>query len=74
MIISSSVVQRLSRLLLAALICLLIGGSVAAAPQQENLPEIVVENGTVMLPVIYGNEQVGVERPQVHTLIEVSRH
>ncbi len=57
MIISSSVVQRLSRLLLAALICLLIGGSVAAAPQQENLPEIVVENGTVMLPVIYGNEQ-----------------
>ena len=56
MIIKGRAVQTMSRLILAALFCLLLGGAVAMA-QPANLPEIVVENGTVMLPVIYGNEQ-----------------
>ena len=57
MIIKGRAVQTMSRLILAALVCLLLGGAVAMAQPQANLPEIVVENGTVMLPVIYGNEQ-----------------
>lgn len=57
MIINYRAVQRMSRLLFAALVCLWLVGSVALAQPLANLPEIVVENGTVMLPVIYGNEQ-----------------
>ena len=34
---------------------LLAGSVVAAAP--ESVPEVVVENGTVMLPIVHGNEQ-----------------
>ena len=56
MIIRSRAVPRMSRLLLVVAVCLLLGNSVAMG-QPANLPEIVVENGTVMLPVIYGNEQ-----------------
>ena len=57
MIIKGRAVQTMSRLILAALVCLWFGGAVAMAQPPATLPEIVVENGTVMLPVIYGNEQ-----------------
>jgi len=57
MIIKGRAVQTMSRLILAALVCLWLGGPVAMAQPPASLPEIVVENGTVMLPVIYGNEQ-----------------
>ena len=57
MIIKGRAVQTISRLILAALVCLWFGGAVAMAQPPATLPEIVVENGTVMLPVIYGNEQ-----------------
>ena len=57
MIIKGRLAQKLLRVLpLAVVICLLIGGSAAMA-EPANLPAIVVENGTVMLPVIHGNEQ-----------------
>lgn len=57
MIINGGAAQRMFRVLLVALVCLLFGGSVAMGQPPANLPEIVVENGTVMLPVTYGNEQ-----------------
>ena len=57
MIIKGRQAQKLLRVLpLAVVICLLIGGPAALA-EPANLPAIVVENGTVMLPVIHGNEQ-----------------
>ena len=57
MIIKGRLAQKLLRVLpLAVVICLLIGGPAALA-EPANLPAIVVENGTVMLPVIHGNEQ-----------------
>ncbi len=57
MIIKGRLAQKLLRVLpLAVVICLLIGGPAAMA-EPANLPAIVVENGTVMLPVIHGNEQ-----------------
>jgi len=36
---------------------LLFGSFAATALAQEKLPDIVVENGTVMLPIVHGNEQ-----------------
>ena len=57
MIIKGRLAQKLFWVLpLAVVICLLIGGPAALA-EPANLPAIVVENGTVMLPVIHGNEQ-----------------
>ena len=57
MIIKGRLAQKLLRVLpLAVVICLLIGGPAVMA-EPANLPAIVVENGTVMLPVIHGNEQ-----------------
>ena len=38
-------------------VCLLLLGSTATTLAQENVPDIVVENGTVMLPIVHGNEQ-----------------
>ena len=42
---------------LCLLVCLLLAGSLTIASAQENVPDIVVENGTVMLPIVHGNEQ-----------------
>ena len=57
MIIKRSMTQSFCRIGRMCLIFfVLLAGSVAiAAP--ENIPEIVVENGTVMLPIVHGNEQ-----------------
>ena len=44
-------------LLIGAVVCLLIGTPVVKAQAQASVPDIVVENGTVMLPVVHGNEQ-----------------
>lgn len=57
MIIERSVGHSFCRIFqLCLLVTLLLAGSVAiAAP--ENIPEIVVENGTVLLPIVHGNEQ-----------------
>ena len=47
----------LDRVLLLVLVCLLIALPYAKSQAQTvTLPDIVVENGTVMLPVVYGNE------------------
>lgn len=57
MIIKRNMSQSFCRLgCLWLLVFLLLAGSAAfAAP--ESVPEIVVENGTVMLPIVHGNEQ-----------------
>ena len=57
MIIKRSMSQSFCRIgRLCLIFFVLLAGSVAiAAP--ENIPEIVVENGTVMLPIVHGNEQ-----------------
>ena len=57
MIIKRSMSQSFCRIgRLCLIVSLLLAGSAAfAAP--ENVPEIVVENGTVTLPIIHGNEQ-----------------
>ena len=58
MIIKRSMSQsfcRIGRLWL--LVFLLLAGSVAIAAPPENVPDIVVENGTVTLPIVHGNEQ-----------------
>jgi type II secretory pathway component GspD/PulD (secretin) len=45
------------KLLLWVAVCLILVGSMATVSAQENMPDIVVENGTVMLPIVHGNEQ-----------------
>jgi len=40
-----------------AIVCCLLTVATATTLAQETVPDIVVENGTVMLPVVYGNEQ-----------------
>jgi len=51
-------IGRVNRiLLLLALVCLLLGTDAAKTQAQENALDIVVENGTVMLTVVHGNEQ-----------------
>ena len=45
-------------LCLGAIVCWLLAAStVTTLAQEKNAPEIVVENGTVMLPIVHGNEQ-----------------
>ena len=45
-------------LCLGAIGCWLLAAStVTPLAQEKNAPEIVVENGTVMLPIVHGNEQ-----------------
>ena len=58
MIIERSAGRSLNRTFrFCLLVCLLMAGSLAIASAQENAPDIVVENGTVMLPIVHGNEQ-----------------
>jgi hypothetical protein len=58
MIIKCTAGRLLSRsLVIGLLVCLLTGVALPPVQAQENAPDIVVENGTVMLPVVHGNEQ-----------------
>ena len=38
-------------------ICLLLATFAPSAHAEESVPNFVVENGTVMLPIVHGNEQ-----------------
>jgi len=58
MIIDSNAIKAFYRTIrLGIVVCLLLTGSTATTLAQENIPDIVVENGTVMLPIVHGNEQ-----------------
>jgi len=57
MIIERSMSQSFCRACcLWLIVSMLLAGSVASAAPESG-PEIVVENGTVMLPIVHGNEQ-----------------
>jgi type II secretory pathway component GspD/PulD (secretin) len=58
MIIERSIGNSFYRIIqLWIVVCLVLVGSTATTLAQENVPDIVVENGTVMLPIVHGNEQ-----------------
>ena len=58
MIIERSIGNSFYRIIqLWIVVCLLLAGFPATTLAQENVPDIVVENGTVMLPIVHGNEQ-----------------
>ncbi|HWR28455.1 MAG TPA: hypothetical protein VN631_01370 [Negativicutes bacterium] len=58
MIIERSIGNSFYRIIqLWIVVWLLLAGSTATTLAQENIPDIVVENGTVMLPIVHGNEQ-----------------
>src|SRR5665647_931890 len=58
MIIDRTTGRRIYRtLLIWAVVCLLIGTPIVRAQAQAIVLDIAVENGTVILPVVHGNEQ-----------------
>lgn len=58
MIIKCTAGRLLSRsLVIGLVVCLLTSVAIPPVRAQENAPDIVVENGTVMLPIVHGNEQ-----------------
>ena len=74
MIIDRHAGQVIGKMLLVAMaVLLLAGANAAAAYAKGNSADIAVENGTVMLPVIHGNEQaVGNLLPYLQQMPEFS--